>query len=280
MVNFFDTPEINSDTYFQAASKWFQGEDSLRQARALIDGEIKENDLWESFQKFGLIEMMATETNDVERAKIFSGVCRAAGRDLYIGPVWIRPDLLGQPSEFDHPQADGTGQHWQSHIYFLKPLSGLSEKANLLELSHLQLLGNCARLIGVGEQVISLSTEHLKTRHQFGTSLASFQALQHATVNQYTDLVLAGSLLSQLVANWADVHLRVSALHALKVSSISASINACDHSVQMLGAMGFTHDCDVGLYLRHALTLAARHGSVLAHRQKFTQCEVNFLTDQ
>jgi hypothetical protein len=48
----------------------------------------------------------------------------------------------------------------------------------------------------------------------------------------------------------------------------------------MLGAMGFTHDCDVGLYLRHALTLAARHGSVLAHRQKFTQCEVNFLTDQ
>ena len=107
MVNFFDTPEINSDTYFQAASKWFQGEDSLRQARALIDGEIKENDLWESFQEFGLIEMMATETNDVERAKIFSGVCRAAGRDLYIGPVWIRPDILGQPSEFDHADRPG-----------------------------------------------------------------------------------------------------------------------------------------------------------------------------
>jgi hypothetical protein len=278
MVNFFDTSEINSDTYFQAASKWFQGEESLRKARSLIDGEIQENDLWESFQKFGLIEMMLTETNDVERAKIFGGVCRAAGRELYIGPVWIHPHLLKQPSEFDHPQADGTGQQWQSIIYFNKPLLGLSEKANLLELSNLQLLGNCARLIGVGEQVISLSTEYLKTRHQFGKSLASFQALQHATVNQYTDLVLAGSLLSQLVANWADVNLRVSALHALKVSSTSASINACDHSVQMLGAMGFTHDCDVGLYLRHALTLAARDGSIHAHRQKFTQCEVNFLT--
>ena len=278
MVNFFDTSEINSDTYFQAASKWFQGEESLRKARSLIDGEIQENDLWESFQKFGLIEMMLTETNDVERAKIFSGVCRAAGRELYIGPVWIQPHLLKQPSEFDHPQADGTGQQWQSIIYFNNPLLGLSEKANLLELSNLQLLGNCARLIGVGEQVISLSTEYLKTRHQFGKSLASFQALQHATVNQYTDLVLAGSLLSQLVANWADVNLRVSALHALKVSSTSASINACDHSVQMLGAMGFTHDCDVGLYLRHALTLAARDGSIHAHRQKFTQCEVNFLT--
>lgn len=279
MVTLFDSPDLHSDTYFQAASKWFEGGESLKQARALIDGEINEEELWKSFKDFGLTELMETEPNNGERSKIFSSVCRAAGRHLYIGPVWIKNPQLNQSTLSDPLQADGTGQLWQSIIYFNKPFTGLDEDTNSHELSHLQILSNCARLIGVGEQVMSLSTEHLKTRHQFGASLASFQALQHATVNHYTDLVLAGSLLSQLVSNWDDISLRVSALHGLKVFASSASVKACDHSVQMLGAMGFTHECDIGLYLRHALTLSARDGSAHTHRLKFTQCEVNFLNE-
>ena len=132
-------------------------------------------------------------------------------------------------------------------------------------------------MLGASQQTLSLAIEHLSTRKQFGRVLSSFQALQHASVDRHCDLVLSGALLAQCIEHWSDEALRQASLHALKDLLSQAGVAAAEHAVQMLGAMGFTHECDVGLYLRHVLTLAARHGSAARHRAAFASLNVGFL---
>ena len=52
------------------------------------------------------------------------------------------------------------------------------------------------------------------------------------------------------------------------IRSAEAALAILRECVQMHGAMGFTHDCDIGLYLKRALVLAAWLGNPAAHRRR------------
>lgn len=255
-----------STPYFDAALRWFTGNDAVTQARALVDGREIEATLWARFAAFGVSDMVALEDSAEERACMVAEVGRAAGRALYTGPLARAPQ--GYASGAAH--ADGSIAGWQDSL-----APGWSRDP--ADDRDLALLATCARLQGVGERVIELTLEQLGTRRQFGRALASFQALQHATVDRHCDLTVTGALLEQIVRQWRRADSHASTLHALKATAGPAALAACDHAVQMFGAMGFTHDCDVGLYLRHALVLAARHGTTAAHRSCYAARRIDFL---
>ncbi len=268
-----DTAEV-SDPYFDAALRWFEGASSIAQARSLIDGRIDEMALWQSFEGFGLAELLADEPDATERARIVAGVGHAAGKRLYVGPLAAHA-AAWKPG--GAKQADGTvaGCQDQPQPQWQLPMEDAALRT--AEQQDLAVLCTCARLLGAAQQVLALAIEHLATRNQFGRPLASFQALQHSTVDRHCDLVLAGALLAQGVAHWAEPDLRRTALHAMKDMLSHTAVATAEHAVQMLGAMGFTHESDVGLYLRHTLVLAARHGTAATHRRAFTELEVDFL---
>lgn len=260
----------SSTPYFDAALRWFAGNQSVQQARDLIDGKATEAMLWRSFEGFGLAELLDHENEPRERARIVAEVGRAAGRSLYTGPLAPPPESLAGGTAL----ADGTVSGWQAARSTSMDDQWSHDTSRVDDIS---LLATCARLQGVGETVLALTIEQLSTRRQFGRTLASFQALQHATVDRHCDLVLTASLLNQVALHWANEPLRRTALHALKATVGPAAVAACDHAVQMFGAMGFTHECDIGLYLRHALVLAARHGTSAAHRARYASNRVDFL---
>jgi hypothetical protein len=274
MVNNVPGPAEVSDPYFDAALRWFDGASSIAQARALIDGRTDEPALWQSFKGFGLAELLADEPDTTERARIVAGVGRAAGKRLYVGPVAAQ---AGGSTQDGAKQADGTVSGWQEHPQpqWQLPIDDAGQGTQ--EKHELAVLCTCSRLLGAAQQVLALAIDHLATRKQFGRPLASFQALQHSTVDRHCDLVLADALLAQCVEHWDEPALRRTALHAMKDMLSHAAVAAAEHAVQMLGAMGFTHESDVGLYLRHTLVLAARHGTAATHRRAFAGLELDFL---
>lgn len=130
-----------------------------------------------------------------------------------------------------------------------------------------------AELVGVARQVLADSVAYLNTRQQFGRPLASFQALQHRLVDAAMQVELAANslldALDTLAAQPDDATLRKSVASRAKARAARAGLEAARLAIQLHGAIGYTDECDVSLYLRSALHLAAWLGNATAHRQRY-----------
>lgn len=130
-----------------------------------------------------------------------------------------------------------------------------------------------AELLGLGERALEITLDHLRTRVQFGKPIGSFQALQHRCVDLFVQKELGAAALGAVLAEWAHASpSRRSALASrVKARCANAALDICREAVQMHGAMGFTDECDVGLYLKRALVDGAWLGNAQVHRRRYAQ---------
>lgn len=130
-----------------------------------------------------------------------------------------------------------------------------------------------AELLGLGERALEITLDHLRTRVQFGKPIGSFQALQHRCVDLFVQKELGAAALGAVLAEWANASpSRRSALASrVKARCANAALDICREAVQMHGAMGFTDECDVGLYLKRALVDGAWLGNAQVHRRRYAQ---------
>lgn len=130
-----------------------------------------------------------------------------------------------------------------------------------------------AELVGVAWQVLADSVAYLNTRQQFGRPLAAFQALQHRLVDAAMQVELAANslldALDTLDARPGDATLRKTVASRAKARAARAGLEAARLAIQLHGAIGYTEECDVSLYFRSALHLAAWLGNATAHRQRY-----------
>lgn len=130
-----------------------------------------------------------------------------------------------------------------------------------------------AELVGVARQVLADSVAYLNTRQQFGRPLAAFQALQHRLVDAAMQVELAANslldALDTLEARPGDATLRKTVASRAKARAARAGLEAARLAIQLHGAIGYTEECDVSLYFRSALHLAAWLGNATAHRQRY-----------
>jgi alkylation response protein AidB-like acyl-CoA dehydrogenase len=127
-----------------------------------------------------------------------------------------------------------------------------------------------AELLGLTRRMLATTLEYLRTRKQFGQSIGSFQALQHRAVDLYVQQELGAAGLADVLREWgaSDPAQRARQASRLKARCSDAALAVARESVQMHGAIGFTHECDVGLMLKRVLVLAARYGTASAHRAR------------
>jgi len=131
-----------------------------------------------------------------------------------------------------------------------------------------------AELCGVAERALEISLDYLKTRVQFGKPIGSFQALQHRAVDLYIQKELASAALEQVLEaldGAPDVTTRAALASRLKARCSDAALRVTREAIQLHGAIGFTDDCDIGLYLKRALVLAAWLGSATQHRRRYAR---------
>jgi alkylation response protein AidB-like acyl-CoA dehydrogenase len=131
------------------------------------------------------------------------------------------------------------------------------------------LIATSAEMLGVMEEALDLAVAYMKTREQFGRPIGSFQALQHRAVNDHTEIELTRSLLYQVCGAFDAGHGHRSLAAAVNARASDAVLSVTKSVIQMHGAIGFTDEYDAGLYLRRAMTLAARYGNAPFQRKRY-----------
>ncbi|MFP3743532.1 acyl-CoA dehydrogenase [Achromobacter sp. SIMBA_011] len=176
-----------------------------------------------------------------------------------------------------HPRADGAAACHLAIESAVVPADALLARDGVLdavdEALDLGRLMQSAELVGVARQVLADSVAYLNTRQQFGRPLASFQALQHRLVDAAMQVELAANslldALDTLAAQPDDATLRKTLASRAKARAARAGLEAARLAIQLHGAIGYTEECDVSLYFRSALHLAAWLGNAAAHRQRY-----------
>jgi len=136
-----------------------------------------------------------------------------------------------------------------------------------------------AYLVGLSESIFDITLDYLKTRTQFGQPIGSFQALQHRAVDLFIQKVIAGSVLDETLQGF-DRENSEAVRHHLscraKYRANEAALLISREAVQMHGGMGYTEECNVGLFLNRALVMVSRLGTSTYHAERFGQSDLVF----
>ncbi|MEO8299321.1 MAG: acyl-CoA dehydrogenase family protein [Burkholderiales bacterium] len=133
-------------------------------------------------------------------------------------------------------------------------------------------LAQAAYLQGVAAASLQATLDYLRTRKQFGRAIGSFQALQHRAVDLHIQLALTRASVEAAASTLdagADALARALAVSRAKARASETALLITRASIQMHGAIGYTDEFDVGLYLRKAMVVASQFGSADAHRARF-----------
>jgi alkylation response protein AidB-like acyl-CoA dehydrogenase len=136
-------------------------------------------------------------------------------------------------------------------------------------LYNLALMVLSSELLGVMEKAQELTLDYLRVRKQFGKPIGSFQALQHQAANIYIRIEATRSLLFQVAANNDAYRIDPAMAIAVKAKASEEAIVVTEACIQLHGAIAFTDEHDLGLYLKRAMLLSSLFGNAAAQRRRY-----------
>ena len=143
---------------------------------------------------------------------------------------------------------------------------------NAVEALHdLALIAVSAELLGVMGKALEITFDYLRIRKQFGKTIGSFQALQHQAVNMYTRTEATRSLVYQVAANNDPYRIDPALAVAAKAKASEDALLVTQACIQLHGAIGFTDEHDIGLYLKRAMLLSSLFGNAAAQRRRYVK---------
>jgi alkylation response protein AidB-like acyl-CoA dehydrogenase len=146
-----------------------------------------------------------------------------------------------------------------------------SSRSAVEALSDLALFALSAELLGVMEKAQEMTIDYLRVRKQFGKPIGSFQALQHKAVDIYIRTETTRSLLYQVAANNDPYRIDAAQALALKAKASDDALFVTETCIQLHGAIGFTDEHDIGLYLKRAMVLSSLFGNAAAQRRRYVK---------
>ncbi|MCX5608513.1 MULTISPECIES: acyl-CoA dehydrogenase family protein [unclassified Streptomyces] len=123
-----------------------------------------------------------------------------------------------------------------------------------------------AQCLGVGEALLARTVEYAKQRTQFGAPIGSFQAVKHRLADTLLGLEFARPLLWAAALSTAPGDVA-----AAKLTAGEAAYAAARTALQLHGAVGYTEELDLSLWLRKARPLRDAWGTPAACRAAVLQ---------
>jgi len=129
--------------------------------------------------------------------------------------------------------------------------------------------GTASQLVGLTRRMIDMTVEYAKVRRQFGVPIGSFQAVKHSLADARLALEFARPLVYR--AAWslanadADAAVHVS---MAKATASDAALLAGRQALQCHGAIGYSFEYDLHLFMKRAWALAVAWGDASWHRDR------------
>ncbi|WAC54085.1 acyl-CoA dehydrogenase family protein [Gordonia sp. SL306] len=134
------------------------------------------------------------------------------------------------------------------------------------------ILAAAAQLLGMAGAMLTLAADYAQARKQFGRPIGSFQAVKHhladvaIAIEMARPLVHAAALgIDGLAPEDTDIRRDVA---AAKVAAGDAAHLASRRALQVLGAIGYTTEHDLSLYLTKTRALLTAWGTPAVLRQR------------
>jgi len=131
----------------------------------------------------------------------------------------------------------------------------------------LAVLAVSAQLLGAGERVLADSVTYVKQRKQFGREIGSYQAIKHALA----DVRIALDFARPLVFGAALGEVPTS---AAKVAAADAAYLASRTGLQVHGAIGYTEEFDLSIWITKIRALVGAWGTPAYHRARLLEALV------
>lgn len=281
--------ELTSDQRDFAASldALLAGADPVGAARAWADGDhAPGRKLWQRLAEQGLTQL-ATDASPVEVVVALEALGRhgvpgpwvesaaylplALGREVEgIATVAVPPHV---PHALDADVADEVyvgstpASAVGSRLTSVDPARRLFEVTGAGEADaaafDLAVLATAAQLLGAGERVLADSVTYVKQRKQFGRAIGSYQAIKH----QLADVRIALDFARPL-AYGAALDPSPRAVSAAKVACGDAAYLAARTGLQVHGAIGYTREFDLSVWLTKIRALVTAWGTPGFHRDR------------
>ncbi|HLY33891.1 MAG TPA: acyl-CoA dehydrogenase family protein, partial [Jatrophihabitantaceae bacterium] len=130
-------------------------------------------------------------------------------------------------------------------------------------------LATAAQLLGLGAALRDRAVAYAQQREQFGRPIGSFQAVKHQLADVAVALELAGPLVfGAALALRDDAPTRSRDVSAAKVACADAAYLAARTSLQVHGAIGYTAEYDLALWLTKVRALVSAWGTQQVHRSR------------
>ncbi|MDA9494749.1 acyl-CoA dehydrogenase family protein [Bradyrhizobium sp. CCBAU 11361] len=131
-----------------------------------------------------------------------------------------------------------------------------------------------AEAVGAMAELNAATLDYSKTRKQFGTTIGSFQVLQHRMVDMFIAHQEALSLMQHLTLSLDADEAAVSRLASGAKSKIGyAGKFIADQAVQLHGGMGMTDELNVGHYFKRISSINIQFGDPAFHVLRYAQLD-------
>ncbi len=133
-------------------------------------------------------------------------------------------------------------------------------------------LGAAAQALGLAQRMVDLSVQYTGDRQQFGKAIGSFQAVKHHMANVAVSLEYAKAPVYR--AAYAIAHSQEIASHAVshgKFVACEAAQLAAKNCIQVHGAMGYTWEVDLHIFMKKAWALANTWGDAGFHKSRVAE---------
>ncbi|MBM0123262.1 acyl-CoA dehydrogenase family protein [Pimelobacter simplex] len=287
--------ELTTDQQDFAASleSLLAAADCVAAARSWAEGDHAAGlRLWERLAEQGLT-MLATEASPVEVCVAFEALGRHAVPGPWVEAAAYLPVALGaevegvatvaMPRALDADVADAvyavvdgtlhsatagtahTSVDRSRHLFDVTPGEAVAH-GDLAAAYDLAVLATAAQLLGAGERVLADAVTYVKQRKQFGREIGSYQAIKH----KLADVRIALDFARPLVHGAALDPTR-RAVSAAKVACADAAYLASRTGLQVHGAIGYTQEFDLSVWITKIRALVTAWGTPGEHRARILE---------
>jgi alkylation response protein AidB-like acyl-CoA dehydrogenase len=133
-------------------------------------------------------------------------------------------------------------------------------------------LGTAAQLLGLAASMLDTTVEYVAQRQQFGVPIGSQQAIKHKLADVRVGLEFARPLAYRAAYSLAQgdpdaaIHVSMAKARAGDVAALAAT-----HALQCHGAIGYSFEHDLHLWMKRAWALVASWGDSAWHRERIAR---------